>query len=96
MGSVEGDELRYDGGNFGMTFEEVEAHNEERRERRRADWKLLLEGGSRHALDSLAGYMCDDWDAVLVLLAKGEDEKAHEAFDKAFERAIDRLSEDEP
>lgn len=87
--SAERAELLHDLDTFGMgEAEELEdCLLEERRER----VQELAEAGDPHTITLLDQYMAEDWKAVLVLLARGEDEKAHEAIDKALERAMKRV-----
>jgi hypothetical protein len=89
MGSVEMDELRYDGGNRLASQDVIDMEHEEALEARRAQVRELAEAGDPHTIELLDQAMADDWKAILVLLARGEDEKAKEAMDAALGRAME-------
>jgi hypothetical protein len=89
MGSVEMDELLYDGGNRLATQDMIDLEDELEALDRRERVQALAEAGDPHTIELLDQAMAEDWKAILVLLARGEREKAHEMLDAALERAME-------
>ncbi len=91
MGSVEMDELRYDGGNRGATQELIDLEDADRRLEARERVEELVDKRDSHALTSIHDSFCNVCDEVYRLIVKGERAKAHALLDSAVDDAVDAM-----
>ncbi len=95
MGSVEGDELRYDGGNRGASQEQVDAEHAAARYEARERVETRIENRHQGTLDAIHDDVNEVWDEVYRLIVKGRRQEAHALLDKAVESAVEDLIERE-
>lgn len=91
MGSIETDELRYDGGNRGATQAQIDMEDADRRREARERVEKRLDDRDQHTLDCVAEQCWREWDEVVRLLSKGRRQEAHDLLDTAVDSAIERV-----
>lgn len=91
MGSVERDELNYDGGSYGASQEQIDMEHADRRRQAREQVEARLAAGHQGTLDQISDMCWQDWDVAVMLLTAGNREEAMTRWTEATERAIERV-----
>ena len=95
MSTVEHDELRYDGGSYNMSIEDIEGRAEARRIAARADVEEQLATGKGPLMDAVVDHLLDGkyLDHAIALMVAGKREQPHAYLDIAVEQEVEFLIE---
>lgn len=91
MGSVEMDELQYDGGSYGMSQELIDMEHAELRKEAREHVEELVQKRDMHALTSIHDSFCNVCDEVYRLVVIGRHQDALDMLVGAVDDAVDAM-----
>ena len=91
MGSVEHDELTYDGGSYNMSIEDIEGRAEARRVAARADVEEQLMSGKGPIMDRVVDWLLEgrSIDRAIALMTAGKRDESHAFLDASVEYAVE-------
>jgi hypothetical protein len=91
MGSVEHDELVFDGGSYNMSIEDIEGRNAQRLFAARADVEEQLMTEKGPIMDAVIDHLIEGsiLNKAIALMVHGYRQESYEVLDKAVEDAVE-------